>query len=97
MIDSMTRPVPQPWAGIIDDLEREDDDLGFEPDETEERLWVRIPSVSGDTTVGVHRLAPHSSGLQQCDVCGGWFGVTFWTCPACQVLGQLPVAERMVR
>jgi hypothetical protein len=31
MNNSMTRTVPQPRAGIIDDIEREDDRKGYEP------------------------------------------------------------------
>ncbi|MCL3998184.1 hypothetical protein [Streptomyces lavenduligriseus] len=30
----MTRPAPQPRAGIIDDIEREDDSKGYEPEES---------------------------------------------------------------
>ncbi|MGY4966611.1 hypothetical protein [Streptomyces sp. 900105245] len=30
---SMTRAVPRPSAGIIDDIEREDNKKGFEPDD----------------------------------------------------------------
>lgn len=33
MQHSMTRPAPQPRAGIIDDIEREDDSKGYEPEE----------------------------------------------------------------
>ncbi|WP_181384165.1 hypothetical protein [Streptomyces sp. NWU49] len=29
----MTRTAPQPRAGIIDDIEREDDDQGYEPED----------------------------------------------------------------
>ncbi|MEU3956378.1 hypothetical protein AB0F45_29310 [Streptomyces achromogenes] len=29
----MTRTAPQPRAGIIDDIEREDDSKGYEPEE----------------------------------------------------------------
>lgn len=25
--------------------------------------------------------------MSQCDRCGGWFGLTAWTCSACQQLG----------
>ena len=25
---------------------------------------------------------------QQCDRCGGWFGLTAWTCSACQQLAH---------
>lgn len=33
MQHSMTRTAPQPRAGIIDDIEREDDSKGYEPEE----------------------------------------------------------------
>jgi hypothetical protein len=33
MQHSMTRTAAQPWAGIIDDIEREDDDQGYEPED----------------------------------------------------------------
>lgn len=34
MQNSMTRTAPQPRAGIIDDIEREDDSKGYEPEDT---------------------------------------------------------------
>jgi hypothetical protein len=71
-------------GGLIDDLEREDDDLGPEPDESEGLLpRVLVPYAPHAAGPGPHHLAPHGSGGLQCDTCGGWFGVTFWTCPAC--------------
>lgn len=33
MRHSMTRTAPQPRAGIIDDIEREDDSKGYEPED----------------------------------------------------------------
>ncbi len=33
MQHSMTRTAPQPRAGIIDDIEREDDAKGYEPED----------------------------------------------------------------
>ncbi|MCP3771252.1 hypothetical protein NLY10_32185 [Streptomyces sp. MAR25Y5] len=33
MQHSMTRTAAQPRAGIIDDIEREDDDQGYEPED----------------------------------------------------------------
>lgn len=33
MRHSMTRSAPQPRAGIIDDIEREDDSKGYEPED----------------------------------------------------------------
>jgi hypothetical protein len=33
MHNSMTRTAPQPRAGIIDDIEREDDAKGYEPED----------------------------------------------------------------
>lgn len=33
MQHSMTRFAPQPQAGIIDDIEREDDSKGYEPED----------------------------------------------------------------
>ncbi|KNE83372.1 hypothetical protein AB0B04_19545 [Streptomyces xinghaiensis] len=81
MIDSMTRPgTVVTVAGLIEDLEGEDDRRGPEQDETE-NLWFRV--------ILPHRshLAPYDgAGLQQCAACGGYFGVTFWTCDACQNL-----------
>lgn len=76
-------------GGLIDDLERKDDDLGPEPDETEGCLFLRgvVPYVARGAGTGLHRLVPHGNGGLQCDTCGGWFGVTFWTCPACLATG----------
>ncbi|MER5362452.1 hypothetical protein [Streptomyces sp. NPDC002785] len=34
-------------------------------------------------------VTPSGNGNQQCDQCGGWFGVTSWTCSACQNLGRV--------
>lgn len=34
MHHSMTRSAPRPRAGIIDDIEREDDAKGYEPEDT---------------------------------------------------------------
>ncbi|MFK0112506.1 hypothetical protein [Streptomyces sp. NPDC091217] len=72
-------------GGLIDDLEREDNERGPEPDETEGQL-LRL--VIPHTSAGQVRL-PLNGGGSQCAVCGGWFGVTFWTCDACQSLRQL--------
>nr|WP_168723211.1 hypothetical protein [Streptomyces sp. SAT1] len=33
MQHSMTRTTAQSWAGIIDDIEREDDSKGYEPED----------------------------------------------------------------
>ncbi|MFM9812816.1 hypothetical protein ACKI16_30415 [Streptomyces scabiei] len=83
-------------GGLIDDLEREDDERGPEPDETEAlHLRILIPYASHGAGIERQPLAPHGGGLQ-CDTCGGWFGVTFWTCSACQATGAWrhePVAE----
>lgn len=79
MIDSMTRPGTNVTAGLIEDMEREDDERGPEPDESELRvLRVLIPSVTARQPA-----APRGSSGLQCDQCGGWFGVSFWTCSAC--------------
>ncbi|MYV42993.1 hypothetical protein GT030_30040 [Streptomyces sp. SID1328] len=80
----MTRPGTRPQAGIIDDIEREDDRKGYEPEEaTGHPLREVIPGPRA-------RLLPlHDSGQMQCDYCGGWFGVTFWTCSACQSLSAV--------
>ncbi|MEU2440184.1 hypothetical protein ABZ595_28980 [Streptomyces rubradiris] len=49
MQTSMTRMVPRPSAGIIDDIEREDNKKGFEPDElTAFHKLVRHLVVDGD-------------------------------------------------
>ncbi|MGW0653732.1 hypothetical protein ACWD4T_33960 [Streptomyces umbrinus] len=74
-------------GGLIEDLEREDDDLGPEPDESEQQfLRVLLPYTPHAAGTGVVRLAPHGTSGNQCDTCGGWFGVTFWTCGACQAI-----------
>ncbi|MZE76774.1 hypothetical protein [Streptomyces xinghaiensis] len=80
MIDSMARPGTVVTAGLIEDLESEDDRRGPERDETDSLSFrVILP----------HRRsrAPYGGSGQQCDICGGYFGVTFWTCSACQNLG----------
>ncbi|WP_345045715.1 hypothetical protein [Streptomyces sannanensis] len=85
-------------GGLIEDLEREDNEKGYEPDETEGRYprLLILFTVRGATTLPA--LQPHGNGGQwQCDRCGGWFGVTYWTCNACQALGQLIAAARKVR
>ncbi|MFE4579999.1 hypothetical protein [Streptomyces chartreusis] len=69
-------------GGLIDDLERDDNERGPEPDESE-GLALRIV-ISG----APHRRraavpAAASGGGLQCDSCGHWFGVTFWTCGYC--------------
>jgi hypothetical protein len=75
-------------GGIIEDLEREDDDLGPEPDESEHQfLRVLLPYTPHAAGTVPTRLAPHGNSGLQCDNCRGWFGVTLWTCPACQNLG----------
>ncbi|WP_405535411.1 hypothetical protein OG426_55675 (plasmid) [Streptomyces canus] len=81
-------------GGLIDDLEREDDDLGPEPDESEGLcLKVLIPRAARSAGTASRRLTPHGSGGLQCDTCGGWFGVTFWTCGACTAIrAQLRLA-----
>jgi hypothetical protein len=74
-------------GGLIDDLEREDDDLGPEPDESEGLfLRVLIPRAARSVGTASHRLTPYGSGGLQCDTCGGWFGVTFWRCGACAAI-----------
>lgn len=46
---SMTRSVPRPNAGIIDDIEREDNKKGFEPDDlTALHQLVRHLTADGD-------------------------------------------------
>ncbi|WP_369491955.1 hypothetical protein [Streptomyces sp. BF23-30] len=46
---SMTRGVPRPKAGIIDDIEREDNKKGFEPDDlTAFHQLVRHLTADGD-------------------------------------------------
>ncbi|MFE0737449.1 hypothetical protein [Streptomyces sp. NPDC058855] len=46
---SMTRPVPRPNAGIIDDIEREDNRKGYEPDDlTAFHQLVRHLVIDGD-------------------------------------------------
>ncbi|MGW2706905.1 hypothetical protein [Streptomyces sp. NPDC001340] len=75
-------------GGLIDDLERQDDDLGPEPDESEHQyLRVLLPYTPHAAGTAPTRLAPHGNSGLQCDTCGGWFGVTFWTCSACAALG----------
>ncbi|MCX4598337.1 hypothetical protein OG819_55360 [Streptomyces sp. NBC_01549] len=75
-------------GGIIEDWEREDDDLGPEPDESEHQfLRVLLPYTPHAAGTVPARLAPHGNGQLQCAVCSGWFGVTLWTCSACQKLG----------
>lgn len=85
-------------GGLIDGLEREDDDLGPEPDESENLfLRVLIPHTARSAGITPHHLAPHGSGGLQCDTCGTWFGVTFWTCAACAAIRaqlRLPVTSQ---
>ncbi|MEV0324579.1 hypothetical protein ACIBKX_40305 [Streptomyces sp. NPDC050658] len=76
-----------PTGGLFEDWEGEDDDLGPMPDETEGR-FERIV-ISSSVGPGRAPLALRSSGLQQCDNCGAWLGVTAWTCPACTAKGHL--------
>ncbi|MGW7367979.1 hypothetical protein ACWGI8_32300 [Streptomyces sp. NPDC054841] len=38
----MTRTVPQPRAGIIDDIEREDDSKGYEPEDAAHDVDVAL-------------------------------------------------------
>ncbi|TVL88477.1 hypothetical protein [Streptomyces sp. SAJ15] len=46
---SMTRALPRPNAGIIDDIEREDNKKGFEPDDlTALHQLVRHLTADGD-------------------------------------------------
>ncbi|MGX1540872.1 hypothetical protein ACWIGC_28635, partial [Streptomyces diastaticus] len=67
-------------AGLYEDMEDQDNELGPEPDETEgsQRLVQRvvIPTVSN----------PTATPLQQCARCGGWFGFMSWYCSACRNL-----------
>ncbi|MGP4004000.1 hypothetical protein [Streptomyces sp. 8N706] len=98
MITSMTSPA-RLSGGIIDDLEREDDRRGPERDETDQLCSIRVrqPHPGQDRAVDIGRIvlpgnlragiASHASGGQQCAICQGWFGVTVWTCPACQSIG----------
>ncbi|WP_370270837.1 hypothetical protein [Streptomyces sp. V4I8] len=82
-------------GGLIDELEREDDDLGPEPDEGESLFLAGVLAYAARPAGTVsHRMAPHGSGGLQCDICSGWFGVTFWTCPACAAISawQRPVS-----
>ncbi|MFD7677444.1 hypothetical protein [Streptomyces sp. NPDC060187] len=90
MIDSMT------WrgggfAGLIDDLVEDDDARGPEPDD-DASLRVVLPFSTFQVTALL--ASPAVSGLQQCERCGGWFGVTFWACAACQNL-RLAKAHRL--
>lgn len=87
MITMMASAAPLS-GGIIEDWEREDDGLGPEPDESEHQfLRVLVPYTPHAAGTALTRLAPHGNGQLQCAVCSGWFGVTFWTCSACQKLG----------
>lgn len=80
-------------GGLIDNLEHEENERGPEPDESEGQfLRVLIPHVGVGTSL--HPLAPRGSGRMQCDRCGGWFGVTFWTCGTCQALSRLTAAAQ---
>ncbi|MFF0170736.1 hypothetical protein [Streptomyces prasinus] len=51
----MTRTAAQPQAGIIDDIEREDDDQGYEPEDTA-RIDIAL--------VLVPNLAPMQAGWE---------------------------------
>jgi hypothetical protein len=48
MQNSMTRTAPQPTAGIIDDIEREDDSKGYEPEDAArvDVALVLVPAVA---------------------------------------------------
>ncbi|MFE5199920.1 hypothetical protein ACFQ93_40515 [Streptomyces sp. NPDC056601] len=81
-------------GGIIEELEREDNERGPEPDEGEGLLLrVLVPPNPRAAGTDPSCLAPYGNGGVQCDHCGGWFGVTFWTCPACQ---SIALWERQV-
>ncbi len=56
MQHSMTRTAAQPQAGIIDDIEREDDSKGYEPHEDAARVDVAL--------VLVLNTAPASTGWE---------------------------------
>ncbi|MEU1668548.1 hypothetical protein ABZ547_34200 [Streptomyces sparsogenes] len=58
-------------------------------EETDTGLRVVIPQPGRTGVVGTARgWLPAANGpMQQCDQCSGWFGVTYWTCPACIALG----------
>ncbi|MEY9997315.1 hypothetical protein ABIE67_009434 [Streptomyces sp. V4I8] len=87
---------PAPLAGLFEDMEREDNGRGPEPDETEGQfLRVVMPYAAHGASIDLLPLAPHGSGGQQCDTCGGWFGVTFWTCPACAAYAVWQQPARM--
>ncbi|MFD4392589.1 hypothetical protein [Streptomyces sp. NPDC058495] len=46
---SIARPIPRPSAGVIDDIEREDNRRGFEPDDvTALHSLVRHLTADGD-------------------------------------------------
>ncbi|GGU61068.1 hypothetical protein GCM10010274_57340 [Streptomyces lavendofoliae] len=45
MQHSMTRTAPQPRAGIIDDIEREDNSKGYEPEDAA-RVYVALVLVA---------------------------------------------------
>ncbi|MFH8698992.1 hypothetical protein [Streptomyces chartreusis] len=69
-------------GGLIDDLERDDNERGPEPDESEGLHLRVVISQTHAARPAVIPAAPSGGGLQ-CDNCGQWFGVTFWTCGAC--------------
>jgi hypothetical protein len=63
---SMTWPVARPSGGIVDDIEREDDARGFEPEDV-----LRFPGRISDLDLELF-LAP-VGGDGQCSNCGQWY------------------------
>jgi len=70
----------RPELGLIEDLEREDDVRGPEP-EPDEAVFHQL----------VQQLVPlPMGGAGQCSVCGGWFeGWSGGVCSACKSLAEL--------
>ncbi|MFH8736858.1 hypothetical protein [Streptomyces sp. NPDC017964] len=76
-------------GGIFEEWEREDNERGPEPDEGEGLfLRVFVPPAPRAAGIDLGCLAPNGSGGLQCDQCGNWFGVTFWTCSACKSIAM---------
>lgn len=95
----MTTMMASPLGGLIEDLVREDNDRGPEPEPDTGEGSIRTlipytPQVAQIAAIAPDR-APFAGGGLQCDNCGGWFGVTFWTCGACRAIAARQVETLM--
>lgn len=88
----MTTMMASSLGGLIEDLERDDNDAGPEPEPDTGEGAIRTllpytPQLARITASAPDRAPFAGTGLQ-CDNCGGWFGVTYWTCEACKAIAS---------